>query len=177
MESPRLIRAFLSPTELAALPRPKRWYASVVETDAGVCEDTYRTSRQCQLSRAVARTLEAALRRAGTTAASFEEGSWVRYDVGQSFGVHGDASGLDDGRRRYTLLVGIKAARRGGETHFPYLADATYKLAPGDALLWCNYDADGRESSRMDHEARAVEAGRKVVINAWFSCDKKKIRV
>ena len=149
---------------------PRRWYASVVETDEGVREDTHRTSRQCQLSRSVARTLEAALRRAGTTATTFEEGSWVRYDVGQHVGVHGDASGLDDGRRRYTLLVGIRAARRGGETHFPHLAsNATYKLAPGDALLWCNYDADGRESSRMDHEARAVEAGRKVVINAWFA--------
>jgi hypothetical protein len=173
---PRLLRAFLTQHELCALRVPTRWYTStIVSEDGDLREDPHRVSQQCRLSRTTVRMLQSALRRCkglvGVSACDlkFEEGSWVRYDVGQFFGVHGDASGLDDGRRRFTLLVGIEAATIGGETHFPYLRNAMYVLERGDALLWCNYDADGREQGGMDHEACVVRGGRKVVINAWFS--------
>ena len=165
----RHLPCLLAPHELATVRAPSRWHRSVVVTERGVEEDPMRTSRQARLrDPQLIALLEQRLAAHGLVDAAFEEGSWCKYEVGQSYGLHGDAAGMLRGEgREWTLLVCIEAAARGGETDFPALR-RRIALRPGDALLWPNF-AGGVEDERMDHAALPPEEGRKVVINAWFS--------
>lgn len=153
------------------LPSWREWATSTVVDDEGrYVEDPMRTSKQCTLApdHELVGALAARLRELRLiNTPCFEEGSLVRYRRGQFYGVHGDAAGLH-GPRRYTLLVSLQAAREGGATHFPHLGQR-FHLAPGDALFWCNYDADGHEKEEMDHESEPVTSGIKIVLNSWWS--------
>ena len=99
----------------------------------------------------------------GATGLCPTEASFVRYAAGKQYGLHGDAAGMDGGRE-WTVLVCLRAAEEGGETAFPALdAPNTYRLLPGQALVWPNYDAHGRENQAMDHAALPV------VANVWLT--------
>ena len=167
---PCLIDNFLSGTELVAVRTPRTWYPSVVVDDKGTTiEDPGRTCKQARLSSksAAARLICQRLgeRLPECIGLEFQEGSFVRYRAGDSFQLHGDASGLTSGRE-WTVLVCLKAAECGGETVFPS-KNKTFKLEPGQALVWPNYIQDN-ENESMDHEAKAPVKGVKIVINAWF---------
>ena len=165
-----LLDAFLTPSELRTLRPPRTWRPSVVvdEEDA-VREDAMRTSSQAPVAVGLGERLCRRLaRRIGASGClDFAgEGSWVRYEPGGMYALHGDAAGMEGGHRRRTLLVCLQSAEEGGETEFPALG-VTHPLKPGQALTWENYDADGKEDEKMDHLSREVRAGTKIVINLW----------
>lgn len=171
---PTVLQGFLSATQLASLRSmaPATYEPSVVINDQNqAVEDPSRTSMQRHLQSSIGRDLARQLSRHMRAPLVYDEGdgSWVRYTPGQKYDVHGDAAGMTRGEGRdWTLLVCLEQAEKGGETHFPHL-ETRFLLAPGDALLWCNFDDDGRDNEAMDHAALPVEAGTKLVINAWFS--------
>lgn len=163
---PQLIRDFATRHEIDALRVPKTWHRSVVLGSEGAFEDPMRTSSQSVLrDRRVVAMLTDRLRTHGIVA-TYEEGSWVKYERGERYAVHGDAAGMRRGRA-WTLLLCVRGADAGGETQFPHL-DKRFALACGDALVWPNY-SDGVDDERMDHEALPPTQGTKIVINAWFS--------
>lgn len=163
---PRKVENFLDPTDLKRLPR--RWHTATVVDDMGnLIEDDMRKSeisplRNGALIKLLTHKMRAQLERDDL---KFREGTFVRYRPGDCYSLHGDAAGLTSGRD-FTLLVGVVAATRGGATHFPHLHTSVY-LQPGIALIWPNYKG-GVENEQMDHEAKVVEEGTKIVINAWF---------
>ena len=171
MTFPRVLPDFVTPDELRELDMPKLWHPSVVIDDEGrAIEDPMRTSSQTQLCRTVGNLMHQRLQARVPEAKGvlqFEEGSWVRYMIGQEYREHGDAAGLDHGRE-WTVLLCIQAAEEGGQTQFPALS-RTFSLKPGEALVWPNYTETGNENEAMDHAALRVERGEKVVINAWIS--------
>ena len=160
-------RAFFNDDEMDILGLPERWHPSTVHDDAGLLmHSSHRTSTQSALRSKAARAMltdrmVAYLR----TPLTFDEGSYVKYEPSQRYDVHGDAAGMRSGRE-WTLLVGVQAAEVGGATRFPHL-NRQY-VDRGDALIWCNY-RDGVEDADVDHEARSVRLGTKIVVNAWFS--------
>lgn len=172
---PRLLPGFLSADELASLREPRTWHRSVVVDDDGLArEDGMRTSSQRRMPVALGRKLRARLQRlvpeARRERLQFEEGSWVRYEQGQEYREHGDAAGMRSGRE-WTVLLCVRAARRGGETAFPSRR-RTFCLRPGEALVWRNYSAEGVEDPTLDHAALPVQDGEKVVLNAWMGLDR-----
>ena len=176
VELPTVLHGFLSVTQLASLRSraPPTYEPSVVINDQNeAVEDPSRTSMQRHLQSSIGRDLALKLSRHMRTHLTYDDdGSWVRYTPGQKYDVHGDAAGMARGEGRdWTLLVCVEQAEKGGETHFPHL-DTRFLLAPGDALLWCNFGDDGRDNEAMDHAALPVETGTKLVINAWFSASK-----
>lgn len=166
--APQLIHGFFSQQDIATLRIPRRWHASVIDADDSTCESSVRTSSQVQLRDVKLINLLSSRLAQHCVRGVFEEGSWVKYEIGEKFDTHGDAAGLDSGRM-WTLLLCISAAARGGETRFPHLSQ-TYLLKPGDALVWCNYSG-GLENELMDHAALPVLQGTKIVINAWFASE------
>ena len=172
---PTLIHNFLTQKQLVELrsQAPAEYEPSVVINDEReVVEDPGRTSTQRHLQLRIGRDLAQQLSRHMRTSLTYDgDGSWVRYTSGQKYDLHGDAAGLARGAGRdWTLLVCVEQATKGGATHFPHLK-TEYLLEPGDALLWSNFDKHGRDDETMDHAALPVEAGVKLVINAWFSAE------
>lgn len=173
---PLHIPDLLSESDLERVKLPRGgWCRSVVIDDRGrVRHDRMRTSEQRRLSdrSALLRKILERVRELESTATvprglQFHgEASLVRYKVGQAYGQHGDAAGMEGGRE-WTVLVCLQAASDGGETRFANLG-RTYKLSAGEALIWPNYDARGRENEAMDHEALPVTGGCKVVANVWL---------
>ena len=174
MDRPQYIPNFLTARELANTYIPRRWHRSTVIDDSGaLIVDSMRTSSQAALrnSKLIAllqMRMRAFLSRPTIT---FDEGSFVRYEEGNSYALHGDVAGLASGRD-WTLLLSLEAAKEGGETDFPH-AGERFRVQPGDALIWPNrrQHTPGvwSENDLLDHRALPVRAGRKTVINAWFS--------
>ena len=170
MPWPVLVDEFLTEEQVEATALPRVWHPSVVLDEAGTpFRDPSRTSSQRRAGPRdpIVVAAEKAVQRGAAVGMPinlrFAKGSWVRYDEGD---VHGDAADLQRGRE-WTVLVCLRAAEEGGETHFPRLG-RTVRLRPGQALVWPNYGADGKENPRMDHASLPVVRGRKVVVNLWF---------
>lgn len=170
---PLPICGFLTEADLQSFKIPTRgWCNSVIIDDRGDAKhDPMRTSQQQQLrpQHAVLRTIRRRLELQAVLPAGVHfngEASLVRYSVGQAYGQHGDAAGMESGRE-WTVLVCLQAAVEGGETKFVHM-NRTIKLERGDALVWPNYTDTGLEDERMDHESLPVLQGCKVVANLWF---------
>ena len=151
---------------------PTEWFPSVVVDERGRVRRTdHRTSMQHSLTDAATiETLTEAASRALGFSVTFSEGTFVRYTVGQYFRMHGDVADMDDAERsarHFTLVYCICAATRGGLTAFPRKR-AHFDLRARDGLLWSNLLQNGAEDEAMDHEARPVVEGEKIIINAWF---------
>lgn len=131
------LSAFITPNELSGIVVPVRgWHPSVVVDEAGrVRRDPMRTSTQQRLiaQHAILRLIRRRVAELGAEGVlpnnlCFKgEASLVKYEVGQSYGLHGDAADMSHGRE-WTVLVCICAAEEGGETRFVNLALAGLSL-------------------------------------------------
>ena len=95
------------------------------------------------------------------------------YKIGQQFRKHCDylpeteTSVPLQGNRTWTFMVYLTPVDKGGETEFTKLG-LTFSPSPGTALVWCNYDAQGRPNPWTEHRAHPVRAGTKMILTKWF---------
>lgn len=178
IKRPIIIKDFLSENEINNLfneELPKKWYPSfVIDSSGQRKKNLERTSSQYEIQNMslISQLTTKFQVWAKNTSIQFEEGSFVKYEPGQFFGLHGDASNIQNtnhfAKRSYTLLLCLQPATKGGETHFPYM-NMQFPLNKGNALIWYNYDTNNHENEFFDHEALPVITGEKIMINAWFS--------
>ncbi len=105
--------------------------------------------------------------------ANFEAFQVLRYELGQKYNTHHDASEsqarLACGIRILTFFLYLSDVEEGGETAFPSL-NISVKPRKGSALLWpSTLDADpSKVDGRTMHEARPVIKGVKFAANTWI---------
>jgi len=104
---------------------------------------------------------------------NFEAFQVLRYELGQKYVVHHDASQaqtrLSCGTRILTFFLYLSDVEEGGETAFPTLG-ITVKPKKGSALLWPSTLDDKPNSidGRTLHEAKPVIKGTKFAANTWI---------
>ena len=177
LSQPVQIHNFFNNKEIDTLMNielPRKWYPSVVVDPSGkTIIDPDRTSSQYKLeSPSLISQLTKKIQKHKNMTIEFEEGSFIKYEHGQFFGLHGDAANIKVAnhfaKRSYTLLLCLQPATKGGETNFPFLKKQ-FSPQSGDAIIWYNYNQDNREDEYLDHESIPVLTGTKLMINAWFS--------
>jgi len=105
--------------------------------------------------------------------ANFEAFQVLRYEIGQKYVVHHDASEaqtrLACGTRILTFFLYLSDVEEGGETAFPSL-NLAVRPKKGSALLWpSTLDAQPNSiDGRTMHEAKAVIKGMKLAANTWI---------
>lgn len=110
---------------------------------------------------------------------NFESFQILRYEVGQAYNPHHDASQnqvrLACGPRILTFFLYLSDVEEGGETGFPLLKGPdgepiAIKPKKGSALLWPSTKNENPEEidSRTLHQAKAVIKGRKFAANTWI---------
>lgn len=98
----------------------------------------------------------------------FEPWQALRYRPGGKFDPHLD-TGLytaDGNERLYTIIVGLKAPAKGGETKMVAL-NREYKTEPGKAIIWRNLDTNNQPRQDRMHAGLPVEEGEKFVLVTW----------
>jgi hypothetical protein len=104
---------------------------------------------------------------------NFEAFQVLRYEIGQKYNAHHDASSqqtrLSCGTRILTFFLYLSDVEEGGETAFPLLNIAV-KPKKGSALLWpSTYDHEPNGiDHRTLHEAKPVIRGTKFAANTWI---------
>ena len=104
---------------------------------------------------------------------NFEAFQVLRYQIGQKYSVHHDASPVQSkqasGARILTFFLYLSDVEEGGETAFPTL-NVAVKPKKGSAILWPScLDSDPYKiDSRTMHEAKPVVRGVKFAANTWI---------
>lgn len=187
-ELPRvvLVDRFLSDREIEqciALGDGRWTTATVVHNDSGESVvDPYRTGEMVHITpeQASGQLITKIKDQTGAMlhvrAIQCEQPQLVKYGPGNQYKVHHDwfdpaLSGpilqlKRGGQRAHSIIVCLKEAEEGGETEFPNLM-IKVKLKPGQALMWGNYDHEGKPSTLADHAGLPVIKGEKIVMPIW----------
>jgi len=89
----------------------------------------------------------------------------VRYKPGGFYKLHHDV--LDQpNKRMYTFIMCLNDDYEGGETVFPNIGKS-YRLNPGDILLFDNLDNYEYKTSKALHQGNPVKNGEKWICNLW----------
>ena len=89
----------------------------------------------------------------------------VRYKPGGFYSLHHDD--LDQpNKRMYTFIIGLNDDYEGGETVFPVIKKS-YRLHPGDVLLFDNLDNYEMKTRKALHKGNPVNNGEKWICNLW----------
>jgi prolyl 4-hydroxylase len=114
---------------------------------------------------------------AGVPAGNAEPMQVLHYKVGEYFAPHhdawdhafeGHAATLKTyGQRTFTVLVYLNDDLEGGETEFLQLG-LRHRGKKGDALMWRNADAAGRQDRRILHAGRPPTQGEKWLLSIWI---------
>jgi prolyl 4-hydroxylase len=91
----------------------------------------------------------------------------LRYDAGGEYRVHCDAIPGFRNQRILTMLVWLNDGFEGGKTYFPATKLALCG-APGDAILFRNTGADGRQDPTSAHAGLPVRGGEKWLASRWI---------
>merc|ERR1712187_399103 len=105
----------------------------------------------------------------------FESFQFLRYNEGQYYKPHHDASSIkrnpfDASKHRiYTFFLYLNDVQDGGETTFPQLG-LRVKPSRGSALLWPSVKNDDpwQIDHRTQHSAEPVKSGVKYSMNIWI---------
>ncbi|RMF67913.1 MAG: 2OG-Fe(II) oxygenase [Alphaproteobacteria bacterium] len=101
----------------------------------------------------------------------------LQYPPGGEYRPHLDALTAEEGKsgeelkrsgqRTHTVLVRLAERFAGGETHFP-VAELSFALAAGDALVFPNVDEKGKPDPRSLHAGLPVRDGVKWMATKWI---------
>lgn len=93
-----------------------------------------------------------------------------RYAPGQGHPPHLDDYEIQGRRLVATLLLGLEQAPQGGATSFPSASPApqSFRLAPGQALLWFNLRRDGAPDAAALHQGEPVLEGSRSILAAFI---------
>lgn len=103
----------------------------------------------------------------GTDVAQGEPLQVLRYRPGEEYKPHFDAIPGFDNQRILTCLVWLNEDYEGGETLF-LKTGLRAKGRKGDALLFCNVDADGQRDENSVHAGLPVKRGEKWLASRWI---------
>ncbi|HEX8064337.1 MAG TPA: 2OG-Fe(II) oxygenase [Allosphingosinicella sp.] len=103
----------------------------------------------------------------GTAAERGEPLQVLRYRPGGEYRPHFDAIPGFANQRAMTMLVWLNEDYEGGETHFP-TPGLKLKGRTGDAILFRNIGADGRQDPASGHAGLPVTAGEKLIASRWI---------
>ena len=155
--------------------------ADVHTKEGGLTTSALRTNRHMMFgvieSDVVVQSLDARLCQvAGLEAPNTERFSLLHYRPGEQYAPHFDFFDRDapgqaseiarHGQRIQTCLCYLNEGFTGGETEFPQLG-IKFKGTLGDALLFSNVDAQGREEKRAEHAGLPPKTGAKWMLTKW----------
>jgi prolyl 4-hydroxylase len=103
----------------------------------------------------------------GTGVDQGEALSVLRYRPSQQFRMHHDAIGETKNQRIKTVLIYLNEGFVGGETFFP-APKLTIMPAAGDAIVFVNADASGRQDATANHAGLPVSRGVKWLATRWI---------
>jgi len=175
-----IVRAFLDPTDCAALIRliDAKRRPSEIADDVGIAN--FRTSETCDLDwhdplvGSVDRKIADLL---GLSLAASEPLQGQRYAPGQEFRPHTDTfepggydflvHTADSGQRTWTAMIYLNEPEDGGATRFKRIGK-TVQPETGKLLAWNNLLPDGRPNPATLHQGMKVRRGTKYVLTKWF---------
>ena len=175
-----IVRAFLDPTDCAALIRliDAKRRPSEIADDVGIAN--FRTSETCDLDwhdplvGSVDRKIADLL---GLSLAASEPLQGQRYAPGQEFRPHTDTfepggydflvHTADRGQRTWTAMIYLNEPEDGGATRFKRIGK-TVQPETGKLLAWNNLLPDGRPNPATLHQGMKVRRGTKYVLTKWF---------
>jgi prolyl 4-hydroxylase len=103
----------------------------------------------------------------GTAWAQGEPLQVLRYRPGGEYKPHFDAIPGFANQRILTMIVWLTHDYDGGETLF-MTTGASFKGAPGDAILFRNAGPDGRRDGDAGHAGLPVTSGEKLIASRWI---------
>jgi prolyl 4-hydroxylase len=103
----------------------------------------------------------------GTVADQGEALQILRYRPGQQYRPHLDQVRVVPNPRAVTVLVWLNQDYEGGETRFTQTG-LSVKGRTGDALVFCNTDADGKPDALAEHAGEPVIKGTKYLASRWI---------
>lgn len=106
----------------------------------------------------------------GTAWAQGEPLQVLRYRPGGEYKPHFDAIPGFANQRILTMIVWLTQDYEGGETRF-MTTGASFKGAPGDALLFRNAGPGGRRDPDAGHAGLPVTKGEKLIASRWIRAE------
>ena len=152
---------------------------STIASSEGTDDQSYRTSKTCDLGNLDNALLEDIDRRICSFLDIDHKFSEVIqgqfYEIGEEFKAHTDFFEKDQmqeyggarGQRTYTFMIYLNDVEEGGETEFLHLKH-TFKPKKGTAVAWNNLTENDSVNPNTMHQAHPVLKGNKAVITKWF---------